>query len=431
MKKLLGLTFGIMTALGGFLDFGQIVFTMQAGALFEYRLLWAVALGTFAIIVYMEMCGRVAVVAHEPVLSVVRTCFGDRWGLVTLIASQLLTVITCAAELGGSAIVLHLLTGWSGKLLTIGVTAMIGASVALLRFQWIERSYGLAGLAMLVFAVAAISLHPDWQAVVRGLGPRLTAGNSVGNSSYYYFAVGIFSAMLMEYEVQFYSSGAIEEDWKVKDLPENFLVAGFGSVLGGLLTVALVIAAATVFAPRGIFPVLLSTTMLPAALPLGEAGLMLALAGTLACLTGAAVETSMSSAYKFCQFFNLPWGKSLPAKKARVFTAIWAGTLAVGALTVVAGARPADARESLGDFRDDADAADLLPDSASGDGRGRDGQACEPQDRYGDGRRGAGADCGSCRRGDSADDRDAVGNAVSPMMISATDQEQRLVSAEI
>ncbi len=340
MKKLLGLTFGIMTALGGFLDFGQIVFTMQAGALFEYRLLWAVALGTFAIIVYMEMCGRVAVVAHEPVLSVVRTCFGDRWGLVTLIASQLLTVITCAAELGGSAIVLHLLTGWSGKLLTIGVTAMIGASVALLRFQWIERSYGLAGLAMLVFAVAAVSLHPDWHAVVRGLEPRLTAGNSVGNSSYYYFAVGIFSAMLMEYEVQFYSSGAIEEDWKVKDLPENFLVAGFGSVLGGLLTVALVIAAATVFAPRGIFPVLLSTTMLPAALPLGEAGLMLALAGTLACLTGAAVETSMSSAYNFCQFFNLPWGKSLPAKKARVFTAIWAGTLAVGALTVLAGARP-------------------------------------------------------------------------------------------
>ena len=62
MKKLLGLTLGIMTALGGFVDFGQIVFTMQAGALFGNRLLWAVALGTVAIIIYMEMCGRVAVV---------------------------------------------------------------------------------------------------------------------------------------------------------------------------------------------------------------------------------------------------------------------------------------------------------------------------------------------------------------------------------
>src|SRR5437868_29163 len=53
MRKLLGVTLGIMTALGGFVDFGQIVFTMQAGALFEYHLLWAIAIGTVAIIVYM------------------------------------------------------------------------------------------------------------------------------------------------------------------------------------------------------------------------------------------------------------------------------------------------------------------------------------------------------------------------------------------
>jgi len=29
MRKLLGITLGIMTALGGFVDFGQIVFTLQ------------------------------------------------------------------------------------------------------------------------------------------------------------------------------------------------------------------------------------------------------------------------------------------------------------------------------------------------------------------------------------------------------------------
>ena len=34
MRKLLGITLGIMTALGGFVDLGQIVFTTQAGALF-------------------------------------------------------------------------------------------------------------------------------------------------------------------------------------------------------------------------------------------------------------------------------------------------------------------------------------------------------------------------------------------------------------
>ncbi|HLJ47496.1 MAG TPA: divalent metal cation transporter [Bryobacteraceae bacterium] len=72
MRKLLGITLGIMTALGGFVDFGQIVFTLQAGAAFRYRLLWSIVLGTVAIIVYMEMCGRIAVVAREPVFATVR-----------------------------------------------------------------------------------------------------------------------------------------------------------------------------------------------------------------------------------------------------------------------------------------------------------------------------------------------------------------------
>ena len=110
MKKYLGITLGIMTALGGFLDLGQIVFTAQAGAYFGYQLLWAIVLGTAAIILYMEMCGRIAVVAHEPVFSVVRTSMGFRLGLFVLIASNLLNLITCAAELGGLAIVFHLLT---------------------------------------------------------------------------------------------------------------------------------------------------------------------------------------------------------------------------------------------------------------------------------------------------------------------------------
>ena len=103
MKKILGITLGIMTALGGFVDLGQIVFTMQAGALFRYQLLWTIVLGTIGIILYMEMCGRVAVVAREPVFAIVRTQLGFPLGLATLIASNLLNLLTCAAEIGGLA----------------------------------------------------------------------------------------------------------------------------------------------------------------------------------------------------------------------------------------------------------------------------------------------------------------------------------------
>jgi len=340
MKKLLGITLGIMTALGGFVDLGQIVFTTQAGALFGYRLLWSIALGTIAIIVYLEMCGRVAVVAQEPVFSVVRDGLGKRLGLATLIASNLLNLLTCAAELGGTAIVVHLLTGWNEHLVLVGTTLALIAIVLLCRFQWIERVFGLSGLLMIVFAVSAVALHPDWGSVARGLIPTVEATDSRRTLLYAYFAVGIFSAMLMEYEVHFYSSGAIEEDWKPKDLSENFMVASLGSVLGSLLTVGLLLLGALIYLPRAVFPDLLSTAIFAGAVPFAQKALVLALLGTLACIAGASVETALSGAYNLCQFYNLPWGKNLPPRSAPVFAATWIGMFAVGAIIMLAGVRP-------------------------------------------------------------------------------------------
>ncbi|HZQ25803.1 MAG TPA: divalent metal cation transporter [Terriglobales bacterium] len=340
MKKILGITLGIMTALGGFVDLGQIVFTTQAGALFSYELMWAILLGAVAIIVYMEMCGRVAVVAKEPVFAVVRTRLGFSLGLATLIASNLLNLITCAAEIGGVAIVLHLLTGWPEKLVLIGATVTFSAMVLLFRFQWIERTLGLSGLMMIVFAVSAVVLHPDWGQLARGLLPSVSQPDAKHVLLYGYFAVGIFSAMLMEYEVHFYSSGAIEEDWTTKDLGENFMVASLGSVLGSLLTVGLLVLGALVFRPRGIFPQILSTTTMAGAFPFAEKALIMALLGTLACISGAAVETALSGAYNVCQFFNLKWGKNQPIKSVPVFTATWLAMFLFALIIALTGVRP-------------------------------------------------------------------------------------------
>ena len=338
MKKIVQLTLGIMTALGGFVDLGQIVFTMQAGAVFGYALMWAIVLGAIAIALYMEMCGRVAAVAQKPVFAVVRTKLGRRLGVVTLVGSNLLNLLTCAAELGAIAIVLHLFFGINERVALIGGAIILGAIVWLLHFQWIERTFGLAGLAMIVFAVAAWKLHPDWGAVTASLVPHAPAQGKV--LLYAYFAVGIFSALLMEYEVHFYSSGAIEEGWTTKDLPENTIVATSGIVLGSLLTCGLLMLGALVFLPRGIFPDLLSTTALPVALPMGTLALRLALIGILVCVASAAVETALSAGYNLCQFYDIKWDKNIPPKEAPVFTATWVGTLVVALLIAVTGIKP-------------------------------------------------------------------------------------------
>ena len=340
MRKLLGITLGIMTALGGFVDLGQIVFTMQAGALFRYQLLWAIILGTAGIIVYMEMCGRIAVVAKEPVFAVVRTCLGFPMGLATLIASNLLNVITCAAELGGIAVILHLLTGWPEKLLLIAGAILLASILLLLRFQWIERTFGLSGLLMVVFVISAVVLKPNWHELGRGLLPLPPLGGGKHFLLYAYFAVGIFSALLMEYEVHFYSSGAIEEDWTTDDLGENFMVAALGSALGAVITVGLLVLGALVFQARGIFPETLSTTILAAALPFRQHVLVIALLGVLAALAGAAIETGLSGGYNLCQFFNFRWGKNQSPKSVPIYTGTWLGMFLLAMLIAVTGIRP-------------------------------------------------------------------------------------------
>ena len=60
-------------------------------------------------------------------------------------------------------------------------------------------------------------------------------GHHVGGSLsvYLYFVVGLLGAALTPYEVYFYSSGAVEDRWGIKDLKLNNVTAIIGYGLGG------------------------------------------------------------------------------------------------------------------------------------------------------------------------------------------------------
>src|SRR3954451_6900916 len=100
-----------MTAVGGFVDISELVFAAQAGSIFGYALIWAFAFATIGIMVYGEMSGRVAATAQQPVFNLMRHRLGLKLGLLTLFASLLSTLITCAAEIGGMGLILYHLTG--------------------------------------------------------------------------------------------------------------------------------------------------------------------------------------------------------------------------------------------------------------------------------------------------------------------------------
>jgi Mn2+/Fe2+ NRAMP family transporter len=334
----LELTLGIMTAVGGFVDISELVFAAKAGSTYGYALIWVFALATIGIIVFSEMSGRVAAVAKQPVFNLMRHRLGLKLGLITLAASIISNLITCAAEIGGVALVLNYLTGAPYFLMAVAMTAVMILSIWILPFKWIERTYGLLGLFMIVFAAALVSIHAPWGTIAGGLVPQVPHGLSTKELlTFAYFTVAIISAVMFPYEVYFYSSGGIEEEWGPKDLLTNRLTAVLGMGLGSLLAISILSSSAQLFGPINVDPEIPGTAALEAAIPFGKWGLILALLGMLFAIAGAAVETCMANAYSIAQYFGWIWGRHKKPWQAPRFTITWIALFLLALAIVLTG----------------------------------------------------------------------------------------------
>jgi manganese transport protein len=337
VKKIFQVALGILAAIGGFVDIGDLVFNVQAGAKLGYQLLWVVVVGVVGIIVYSEMCGRVAAVSKRPVFDAIRERLGFGVGLGALFSSQVVNLMTLAAEVGGVALVLQLLSGLPYRALIVLGIAALAVVIWVSPFEWIERIFGYGGLALLVFAVAAIKLHPNWSDVAYGFVPHVDTPDKL---VYGYFAVGLLGAAMTPYEVYFYSSGVVEEGWTPKDLGLNRANAIIGYGLGGFLSFALMITAGALFLPLGVDPEFIGTVALGAQVPLGQIGLLLALVGILFAVGGAAIDTCFSGAYNVAQYFGWEWGKYRRPSGAPRFTIAWIVLLALALLVIMSGIDP-------------------------------------------------------------------------------------------
>jgi len=334
----LELTLGIMTAVGGFVDISELVFAAKAGSTFGYALIWVFAFSTVGIIVFSEMSGRVAAIAKQPVFNLMRHRLGLKLGLVTLLASIISNLVTCAAEIGGVSLIMNYLTGAPYLVMAVVLTLLIILSIWVLPFKWIERIYGLLGLFMIVFAAALVGIHPPWAKIAAGFVPQVPHGLSTKElMTFGYFCVAIVSAVLFPYEVYFYSSGGIEEEWGPKDLLTNRITSILGMGLGSLLAISILANSAQLFGPANISPEIPGSAALEAAIPFGKWGLILALLGMLFAVAGAAVETCMANAYSIAQFFGWKWGRHKKPWDAPRFTVTWIALFVAALLVVLTG----------------------------------------------------------------------------------------------
>lgn len=339
MKKLLALTLGILTAIGGFVDIGDIVANSTIGARYGMGLIWVLVLGVIGICAFAEMSGRIVAVSGRPVYDVIRERLGPRMALANLIAALFVTVLTMTAQIGGVALVIELASGIPYLVWVVPVAVAVWLVVWLVKFEKMERAFGLAGLAIAVFAVSLWWLNPDWGALAHQ-ATRLAPEPGEPLPTYFYYGVALFAAAMTPYEVFFFSSGGVEEHWTPGDLGTQRVNVLIGFPLGGLLSAGIAAAAAAALLPAQIDVETLGQAILPIALSLGVVGVGIALFGFFAATVGAALETSMSCGYILAQYFGWTWGKRRrPAKAARFHLSI-AIALLTGMVVVQTGLDP-------------------------------------------------------------------------------------------
>jgi Mn2+/Fe2+ NRAMP family transporter len=304
VKFVLQIALGVIAAIGGFVDIGDLVFNSQAGATLGYSTLWAIPVGVLGIMVFAEMSGRIVAVSKKPNFELVRERYSPRLSFATLVASLVLTVLTLAAELGGLGFLLNYFFDVSVSFFVLVGLVVVAAAAYFLPFGAIERVFGYTGLALAVYIAASIKLDPQWSQVGNGFVPEVH-----DSALYWYFVVGLMAAALMPYEIYFYSSGAVEENWDERDIKVNRANAIVGFGLGGLFSVGILVAAAQVLLPAGVNADSIGTVALVAQSPYGQTGLILALVGMLFAVGGATIDTGFSAAYNLAQHQGWKWGK--------------------------------------------------------------------------------------------------------------------------
>jgi Mn2+/Fe2+ NRAMP family transporter len=321
VKKIFAVALGILTAIGGFVDIGDLVTNAQVGARFGLSLSWVVIVGVLGICVFAEMSGRVAAVSGRATFDLVRERLGPRVGLANLTASMLITFLTFVAEIGGVALSLQLVASVHVLLIVPLVGLLVWLVLRWARFSAIENVAGLLGLALVVFAVALWQLGPDWSSLAH---QAVTADKPEDEHwrTMAYYAVALFGAAMTPYEVFFFSSGGVEEHWTADDLATMRANVFIGFPLGGVLSLAIAGCAWVVLGPLGISVDSLGQVGLPVAAALGKVGLAVAIVGFVAATFGAACETGLSVGYSLAQYVGAQWGKFVRPQEATVFHAI-------------------------------------------------------------------------------------------------------------
>jgi manganese transport protein len=331
---------GLLVA-AAFIGPGTVTTASQAGAGFGFAVAWALVFAIVATIVLQEMSARLGLVTREGLGEALRSTFSN-----TIVRTLAVALVIAAIAFGNAAFEMGNITGAALGLTAIsnishGVWVLavgVGACAVLACgvYRIIERVLiVLVVLMSVVFLLTAIIVRPDVGSILRGMFiPSLPSGSLVT-------VIALIGTTVVPYNL-FLHSSAVTEKWPASAalgdaLREARLDTGLSVTLGGVVTLAILVTAASCFQ--------LGTRLESAAAMaeqleplLGRAARIFFAIGLLAAGLTSAITAPLAAAY--AADGALGWRSGLRSWK---FRATWALIVVVGTALALAGYRPVNA----------------------------------------------------------------------------------------
>lgn len=320
-----------------FIGPGTVATATQAGAGFGFALLWVIGFAIVATIVLQEMSARLGLVTRAGLGEALRTTFDHRVvraAVVVLVVSAI-TLGNAAFQTGnitGAAMGLQVLTGLSHATWALIVGAVAFVMLLTGTYKIIERALvALIVVMSVVFVVTAAMVAPPIGDMLKSLfNPTLPQGSLTT-------AIALVGTTVVPYNL-FLHASAVYQKWPSsvptgRAIREARLDTVIAVVLGGVITLSIVITAAAFFRnDTGIDSAAAMAAQLEPLL--GRGAKYFFATGLLAAGLTSAVTAPLAAAYATVGVMGFP----VDARTWR-FRAVWMVVLAVGTLAAVGAGR--------------------------------------------------------------------------------------------
>jgi NRAMP (natural resistance-associated macrophage protein)-like metal ion transporter len=310
---------------------GTVTLCTLAGANYGYSLLWAMLLSIFATIILQEMAARLGLITGQGLPEILRSAISNKFFRITLIALVLAAIAVGntayeAGNLSGGVLGLNIIFGeqWYFPLL-------LGAIAFGLLFYGNYKVLEKVLITLVVimgisFVATAIVIGPDVQQIFKGLfTPQINNKNILT-------IVGLIGTTVVPYNL-FLHASLVSEKWSASsDLSAVRKDTIISVVLGGLVSMAIIISASSI----GLGEISNASDLAKSLAPLyGDFASYFLGIGLFAAGITSAITAPLAAAYVARGCFG--WKSGLKSKQ---FRAVWIFILLLGVVFSSLGIKP-------------------------------------------------------------------------------------------